>query len=59
MQCINRPLQHIIPLKIKDTHKSNKIIDRDNSGPANRSDTPRPTCAATGNGNVLRPLCKL
>ena len=33
-QCINRPLQHIIPLELKDIQQSNKnikIIDNDNS----------------------------
>ena len=40
-QCINRPLQHIIPLQLKDIQQSNKnieIIDNDNSEPAIRSD---------------------
>ena len=38
---IDRPLQHIIPLELKDTQQSNKIIkfiDNDNSESATRSD---------------------
>ena len=61
-QCINRPLQHIIPLELKDIQQSNKnieIIDNDNSEPAMRSDEPRPRCAAAVNGNILRRLSKL
>ena len=61
-QCINRPLQHIIPLELKDIQQSNKnieIIDNDNSEPAMRSDEPRPGCVAVANGDILRRLRKL
>ena len=61
-QCINRPLQHIIPLELKDIQQSNKnieIIDNDNSEPTMRSDDPRPRCVAVVNGDILRRLRKL
>ena len=61
-QCINRPLQHIIPLELKDIQQSNKniqIIDNDNSEPAIRSDEPRPRCVAAANADILRRLRKL
>ena len=61
-QCTNRPLQHIIPLVLKDIQQSNKnieIIDNDNSEPAIRSDEPRPTCVAEVNADILRRLRKL
>ena len=61
-QCINRPLQHIIPLQLKDIQQSNKnieIIDNDNSEPAIRSDEPRPRRVAAVNADILRRLRKL
>ena len=61
-QCTNRPLQHIIPLVLKDIQQSNKnieIIDNDNSETAIRSDEPRPRCVAAVNADILRLLRKL
>ena len=61
-QCINRPLQHTIPLELKDTQQSNKnieIIDNDNSESAIRSDEPRPRRVAAVNADILRHLRKL
>ena len=61
-QCINRPLQHIIPLELRDIQQSNKnieIIDTDNSEPAIRSDEPRPRRVAAVNADILRLLRKL
>ena len=61
-QCINRPLQHIITLELKDTRQSNKkikIIDNDNSESAIRSDEPRPRRVAAVNADILRRLRKL
>lgn len=49
-QCINRLSQHIKPLKLKDTLKSNKnieILDSDNSESAIRSDENGPRRVAT------------
>ena len=62
MQCINRPLQHIIHLELKDIQQSNKsieIIDNANSEPAIRSDEPRPRRGAAVNADILRRLRKL
>ena len=61
-QCINRPLQHIIPLELNDIQQSNKnieIIDNGNSEPAIRSDEPRPRRAAVVDADILRRLRKL
>ena len=61
-QCINRPLQHIIPLELRDIQQSNKnieIIDNDNSELAIRSDGPRPRRVAAVNADILRRLRKL
>ena len=61
-QCINRPLQHIIPLELRDIQQSNKnieIIDNDNSEPAIRSDEARPRRVAAVNADILRRLRKL
>ena len=61
-QCINRPLQHIIPLEYRDIQQSNKnneIIDNDNSEPAIRSGEPRPRSVAAVNDDILRRLGKL
>ena len=44
-QCINCPLQHIIPLEPKDTQQSNKnieVTDNDNSKPVIKYDETRP-----------------
>ena len=61
-QCINHPLQHIIPLEYRDIQQSNKnneIIDNDNSEPAIRSGEPRPRSVAAVNDDILRRLGKL
>ena len=61
-QCINRPLQHIIPLELRDIQQPNKnieIIDKDNSEPAIRSNEPRPRRVAVVNADILRRLRKL
>ena len=58
-QCINRPLQHIIPLDLKGTQQSNKnieIIDNCNSEPAIKSDEPRLRRVAAVNADILRRL---
>ena len=60
-QCINCPLQHIIPLELKDTEQSNKnieIIDNGNNEPAIRSNEPRLRRVAVVNADILRHLCK-
>ena len=60
--CINRPLQHIIPLELKHIQQSSeniKIIDNDNSEPAIRSNEPRPRRVAVVNADILRRLRKL
>ena len=60
-QCINRPLQHIIPLELKDIQQSNKnieIIDNDNSEPAIRGVEQRPIRVAAVNADILRRLRK-
>ena len=60
--CVNHPLQHILPLELKDTQQSNKnieIVDNDNSEPATRSDEPRARRVAAMNANILRFLRKL
>ena len=61
-QCINRPLQHIIPLELRDIQQSNQnieIIDNDNSELAIRCDEPRPRRVAALNADILRSLRKL
>ena len=61
-QCINRLLQHIIRLELKDIQQSNKnieIIDKNNSEPAMRRDEPRPRRVAAVNADILRRLRKL
>ena len=61
-QCINRPLQHIIPLELEAAEQSNKkieIIDGDNSEPVIRSNEPRPRRVAAMNADILRRLRKL
>ena len=61
-QSINRPLQHIIPLELKDIQQLNKniqIIDNDNSEPGIGSDEPRPRRVAAVNAYILRRLRKL
>ena len=60
-QCINRPLQHIIPLQLKDIQQSNKnieFIDNDNSEAAIRSNEPRSRRVAAVNADILRRLRK-
>ena len=60
-QCINRLLQHIIPLELKDIQQSNKnieIIDNDNSEPAIRGVEQRPIRVAAVNADILRRLRK-
>ena len=61
-QCINRPLQHIILLELKDIQQSNKtieIIDIDKSALSMRSDEPRPRRVEAVNADILRCVCKL
>ena len=61
-QCINRLLQHIIRLELKDIQQPKKnieIIDNDNSEPAIRSDEPRSRRVAAVNADILRRLRKL
>ena len=61
-QCINRPLQHIIPLELRDIQQSSKnieIIGNDNREPAIRSDEPRRRRVAGVNADILRRLGKL
>ena len=60
-QTINRPLQYIIPLELKDIQQSNKnieIIDNDNSEPAIRGVEQRPIRVAAVNADILRRLRK-
>ena len=61
-QTINRPLQYIIPLELKDIQQSNKnieIIDNDDTESTIRSDEPRPRRVAAVNTDILRCLHKL
>ena len=62
IQCINRPLQHVILLEFKAISQSNyniEIIDSDNSETVIRSDEPRLRLVATVNADILGSLRKL
>ena len=57
-QCINRPLQHIITIELKDIQQLNKNTKLIDSKPAIRSDEPRPRRVAAVDTDILRRLRK-